>query len=540
VNNPYQRNATEKEGIITVGSPPDADFSADILSGPDPLTVQFFDNSAGYPSAWTWDFGDGDTSEEQNPQHVYSMAGTYSVSLRAENKWGNGTAGKSNYISVVDGTSHKSIFPDRGIEIVYTDTGARVVLNTSDFPGTPMDPVSNTSVLTFILEPGSGIQTLDLFSGEDVFTPVTNETTEGNLVGIRILSQNCTSTNQNVSPRYLWAYNYSLSLPEYPLGGMITSTIWEGSTPEDSVLFEQIAIENYHHVNQTAVTIQFSKENIWASGPATLVIGIDSNWIEQNGWRWSHDIDSEPSGATVYVDSKYAGHTPLTLGDGLAPGNHTVSLVDSGYRMTNYTITVGDKRENIQAIRISDDGIGSFCNTTFLFHDSTTNMDYFRVDSPEGLSKFGLTSTRQEGSIFQLLQLIATKALGASGGGGGGGGSGGGGGGGGDGDSAVTAPTTPSKTVAPTPAATVQPTAAPTQGRASAPGTIRPTGIQPEPTGSGGEAAAPPAELNQTSSLLGFFTTGTSSIIVLKNISIVFVVIFVTIVFYYRWRRKEE
>jgi len=33
---------------------------------------------------------------------------------------------------------------------------------------------------------------------------------------------------------------------------------------------------------------------------------------------------------------------------------------------------------------------------------------------------------------------------------------------------------------------------------------------------------------------------GTSTLIILKNLSIVFVVIFVTTVFYLRWKKKEE
>ena len=30
---------------------------------------------------WAWDFGDGNTSTEQNPMHNYSMAGNYTVTL---------------------------------------------------------------------------------------------------------------------------------------------------------------------------------------------------------------------------------------------------------------------------------------------------------------------------------------------------------------------------------------------------------------------------------------------------------------------------
>lgn len=58
-----------------------ADFSANIRSGPAPLTVQFEDWSFGYPDSWSWDFGDGSGSSEQNPVHTYTTPGTYTVTL---------------------------------------------------------------------------------------------------------------------------------------------------------------------------------------------------------------------------------------------------------------------------------------------------------------------------------------------------------------------------------------------------------------------------------------------------------------------------
>ncbi len=46
--------------------------------------VQFIDESFGYPNSWTWDFGDGSFSNEQNPEHLYSIPGEYIVSLTIE------------------------------------------------------------------------------------------------------------------------------------------------------------------------------------------------------------------------------------------------------------------------------------------------------------------------------------------------------------------------------------------------------------------------------------------------------------------------
>ena len=53
------------------------------LFGRAPLQVTFTDTStpSGEATYWHWDFGDGDTSEEQNPVHMYNSVGDYTVTL---------------------------------------------------------------------------------------------------------------------------------------------------------------------------------------------------------------------------------------------------------------------------------------------------------------------------------------------------------------------------------------------------------------------------------------------------------------------------
>ncbi|WAI02543.1 PEGA domain-containing protein [Methanogenium organophilum] len=68
------------EGSGSVAAPVAA-FTAGVTSGTAPLTVQFTDRSSGGPTEWHWSFGDGATSDEQNPVHVYTADGTYTVTL---------------------------------------------------------------------------------------------------------------------------------------------------------------------------------------------------------------------------------------------------------------------------------------------------------------------------------------------------------------------------------------------------------------------------------------------------------------------------
>jgi hypothetical protein len=50
---------------------PKAQFYADKYSGELPLTVHFYDQSTHYPTSWSWNFGDGDTSTAQNLTHIF-------------------------------------------------------------------------------------------------------------------------------------------------------------------------------------------------------------------------------------------------------------------------------------------------------------------------------------------------------------------------------------------------------------------------------------------------------------------------------------
>jgi len=80
----------------------EAIFSADITSGGvKEQTVQFTDSSTGTIIIWSWDFGDGTSSDEQSPEHIYSDVGTYTVVLQVFNEvGGSDTETKIDYIVV--------------------------------------------------------------------------------------------------------------------------------------------------------------------------------------------------------------------------------------------------------------------------------------------------------------------------------------------------------------------------------------------------------------------------------------------------------
>jgi PKD repeat protein len=94
-------NTTKMTDYITVTSVgvPVVSFTADMRSGTIPFTIQFTDTSSNTPTSWLWSFGDGSSSTEKNPAHIYTAAGTYTVSLTATNEAGNNSNVASNYIT---------------------------------------------------------------------------------------------------------------------------------------------------------------------------------------------------------------------------------------------------------------------------------------------------------------------------------------------------------------------------------------------------------------------------------------------------------
>ena len=90
-----------KADYVQVGNALSAAFTANRVSGTVPLRVKFSDDSSGTINAYLWTFGDGTTSTDAEPVHMYRRPGSYSVSLTVTGPSGTKTQTRSAYVSAV-------------------------------------------------------------------------------------------------------------------------------------------------------------------------------------------------------------------------------------------------------------------------------------------------------------------------------------------------------------------------------------------------------------------------------------------------------
>lgn len=422
-NSPYQRAGIFTPDYIYVGSPPIPAFSCDRNEGIAPLTVKFSDQTNVSHEFCFWDFGDGALSKDVNPSHTFVTPGSYTVSLTTGNEFGNSTISMNDCIVVTSGVGNEMILDIPGISCENSSYLQYVTINTNLIQ---FQLINDTCVVVFP-DASNGIGKI-FFTFAEGISWIDQYSFRGPVSGVICESPSMFYGDDHNNSSLI----YQIIGAEYSQNGTFRTEVWENATPGDYQRFKEIAIhgnvsdpntDRYSGICGVALTAQFGCENVYSTPSGVLSFAIDSDWIEEFGWRWPVPITTEPAGAFVYVDGNCIGNTPLVLPSNLSAGNHTVTITQKGYRDEIRNVTLEEKRDYIRVIRIAEDGSGEILPVTFLYHDAAKNLDYFRAESPHGFSSFGVVSIGIAGNpiqiIFLALQELLPKLLAGAGGGGG-------------------------------------------------------------------------------------------------------------------------
>ncbi len=169
-----------KTQYITVYAAPVINFTQSTAAGCFPLKINFTNQTtagSGTVSSYLWDFGDGTTSTQQHPEHIYNSTGEFNISLQAVNSHG----------CTSSVTRLKAISSQTGVQAAFTVGTA----NSCQAPATV--PFSNTSTgtgtLSYSWDFGDGSHATDIH-------PVHAFSTAGHYV-VRLTTTNntgCTNT----------------------------------------------------------------------------------------------------------------------------------------------------------------------------------------------------------------------------------------------------------------------------------------------------------------------------------------------------------
>jgi PKD repeat protein len=120
-----------------------------------PLVASFTDQSTGAIDTQSWDFGDGESSTEQNPNHTYATHGDYVVALTATAPGGSDTETQTVPIKPPAPVASFSVDPPSGtvpLTVTLADTSTGLIDTTAwdlDADGNFNDATGPTATHTF-------------------------------------------------------------------------------------------------------------------------------------------------------------------------------------------------------------------------------------------------------------------------------------------------------------------------------------------------------------------------------------------------------
>ncbi|GEM_PF-6904508 len=377
-------NVCTQTNYITAAIAPVANFSANVTSGALPLTVNFTDESTNAPISWLWNFGDGNTSTDQNPTHTYTAVGTYNVSLNATNVGGSNTSTQASYITaaiapvsefsadVTSGAVPLAVnftdqstnsptmwlwdFGDGNTSTVqnpthtYVSVGTyNVTLNATNVGGSNVSTQSN--YITAAIAPVANF-TANVTSGAvPLAVNFTDHSTNAPTSWLWNFGDGNTSTDQNPAHTYVAAGIYNVSLNATNVGGSNVST-------------------QTNYITTAYVPVAGFTSNV-TSGAVPLAVSFTDQSTNATAWYWDFgdgNVSALQNPTHTYTDV----------------GTYTVNLTAINNISGNDTLTQTIVTDVVPVANFSTDFTSGALPLAVNFTDLSTNATAWYWDFGDG------------------------------------------------------------------------------------------------------------------------------------------------------------
>jgi beta propeller repeat protein len=414
---------------------PAAAFSSSVHFGAPPLPVQFTDTSTPGTtpvSHWHWEFGDGNTSTEQNPLFTYTVPGNYQVRLTVNNPYCRNATPFADTANISVGAAPEAIFtatPANGpapLTVSFTDSSPGATAWNWSFGDGKYSELQNPA---------------HRFRNPGTYTVVLNASNaygfseaSQNIYALRALND-CADTAINgitiTTPAGRQHLTYdTVQLPGYSdTGQMLISTDpalrshgWQNITflSGDGIGF----VPSGTLIEGNISGVIFSTREITLDNVLTPETGSGGSL------NFSTPLSSYPVGGSLCT-RVWEGALPADLGEfrriatlsgfgGLEHLAYTIRVTKSGFPTEAATIhfnvnsswvsRLPDGRTHVYLERISDDrATGEAMTADFLYSDTSRDLDFFETRSPRGFSTLGVSLLSGTGNPFQLITLSVTS-----------------------------------------------------------------------------------------------------------------------------------
>jgi PKD repeat protein len=214
--------------------------------------ITFTDFSTNIPTNWTWNFGDGYTSNQQNPSHSYSTAGTYTVELTVTNSAGTNSISQTIIVNANPTVTLESLDSDNTV----CDNQGLVYLTVSPANST----VSGTGVSNLTFDPS--VATIGL-------NEITAEFIDGNGCGgftnLIIIVEQCSGLNENNTNNisvYPNPTEGTISLKNAPISSEFFIHDYKGQLVKTGKIVVENQEINLESVSSGVYTIQIDEKRL--------------------------------------------------------------------------------------------------------------------------------------------------------------------------------------------------------------------------------------------------------------------------------------